>query len=99
MRAAAGLMALWVGMAVAPVPALAYSCTLEPAKDIVIVKADNATAHPITCKVDCVFATPEGPDTVSCSQQIPAGAKGWYVCVRPTGGKAMELSGGNETCQ
>jgi hypothetical protein len=88
-----------IGLNAAPLPALAYSCSLSPARDAVIVKAHNPSAHPMTCKVDCVFTTPDGPATISCSQQIPAGAKGWYVCLRPTGGKAMAFSGGSETCK
>jgi len=95
----------WIGIllvaaaALAPLPALAYSCAMSPAKDSVIVKTDNASDRAVTCKVDCTFRAAEGPVTISCSQQIPAGAKGWYVCLRPTGGKALEFVGGSESCK
>jgi hypothetical protein len=82
-----------------PLPAHAYSCAISPAKDSVIVKTDNASNHPVTCKVDCTFKGTDGPVSISCSQQIPAGAKGWYVCLRPTGGKALEFSEGKESCK
>jgi len=61
----------------APLPAHAYICAISPAKDSVIVKTDNASDHPVTCKVDCTFKGTDGPVTFFCSQQIPAGAKGW----------------------
>jgi hypothetical protein len=88
-----------IGLNAAPLPALAYSCALSPARDAVMVKTDNPSGHPVTCKVDCVFTTPDGPATISCSQQIPAGARGWYVCLRPTGGKAFEFASGSESCR
>ena len=87
------------GLAAAPLPAFAYSCVLSPAKDAVIVKTDNASDREITCKVDCQFTSPEGPVTISCTQQIPANKKGWYVCLRPTGGKALEFVSGSENCK
>ena len=90
------LVALLVAV---PLPAQAYSCALSPAKDSIIVKTDNASNHSVTCKVECTFKASDGPVTISCSQQIPAGAKGWYVCVRPTGGKALEFADGNENCK
>jgi hypothetical protein len=83
----------------APLPALAYSCAVSPAKDAVIVKTDNGLDRGVTCTVDCLFKAPDGPFKISCSQQIPAGAKGWYVCLRPTGGKALEFVGGSESCK
>jgi hypothetical protein len=83
----------------APLPAFAYSCVVSPAKDSVIVKTDNTSDRAVTCKVDCTFKAAEGPVTISCSQQIPAGAKGWYVCLRPTGGKALEFVSGSESCK
>jgi hypothetical protein len=83
----------------APLPALAYSCAVSPAKDAVIIKTDNESAQPVTCKVDCSFTTPAGPATISCIQQIPAEAKGWYVCLRPIDGKAAQFSGGSESCR
>ena len=89
----AALLAAW------PLPARAYTCALSPAKDSIIVKTDNASNHSVTCKVDCTFKASDGPVTISCSQQIPAGAKGWYVCVRPTGGKALEFADGKESCK
>ncbi|MGH6708023.1 MAG: hypothetical protein ACREEK_03545 [Bradyrhizobium sp.] len=83
----------------APLPAWAYSCEVSPAKDAVIVKADNARDRGVTCTVDCTFKVPDGPFRISCSQQIPAGAKGWYVCLRPTGGKTLEFVDGRESCK
>lgn len=87
------------GFATAPLPAFAYSCTLSPAKDAVIVKTDNASDREMACKVDCRFTSPEGPVTISCTQQIPANSKGWYVCLRPSGGKALEFVSGSESCK
>jgi hypothetical protein len=86
-------------LAMLPLPVRAYTCAISPAKDSVIVKTDNGSNHPVTCKVDCMFKAADGPVTISCSQQIPAGAKGWYVCVRPTGGKTLEFSEGSESCK
>jgi hypothetical protein len=83
----------------APLPALAYSCALSSAKDAVIIKTDNAGERGVTCAVECLFKAPDGPVKISCSQQIPPGAKGWYVCLRPTGGKALEFVGGSENCK
>ena len=83
----------------APLPAFAYSCALSPARDAVIVKTDNASDREMTCKVECLFTSPEGPVTISCAQPIPANRKGWYVCLRPTGGKALEFVRGSESCQ
>ena len=80
-----------------PLPVWAYTCSISPAKDSVIVKTDNASSRALTCKVDCTFKGADGPITISCSQQIPAGAKGLYVCVRPTGGKALEFAEGSES--
>jgi hypothetical protein len=85
--------------ALAPLPAFAYSCAMSPAKDAVIIKTDNAGDRGVTCKVDCTFKAAEGSVTISCSQQIPAGAKGWYVCLRPTGGKTLEFVSGSESCK
>jgi len=81
-------------------PALAYTCTISPKGDAVVVKTDNPSAQPVTCQVTCRFAVGAGSETVTCAQQIPPGAKGWYVCVRPTGGKAFgKLEGGSESCK
>jgi hypothetical protein len=93
------ILACIVGFAAAPLPAFAYSCVLSPAKDAVIVKTDNPSDRETTCKVDCLFTSPEGPVTVSCAQRIPANKKGWYVCLRPTGGKALEFASGSESCR
>ena len=82
----------------APLPAKAYSCAISPAKDSIIIKTDNASDHPVTCRVDCTFKSADGPVKLSCAQQIPAGAKGWYVCVRPTD-KALEFVEGRESCK
>jgi len=93
------ILACIAGFAAAPLPAFAYSCVLSPARDAVIVKTDNPSDREKTCKVDCLFTSPEGPVTVSCAQRIPANRKGWYVCLRPTGGKVLEFASGSETCQ
>ena len=98
MRILIGLLSIVAAMPAAS-PALAYSCAMSPAKDSVIVKTDNASDRAVTCKVDCTFKAADGPVTISCSQQIPAGAKGWYVCLRPTGGKALEFVSGSESCK
>jgi hypothetical protein len=90
---------LAVLLVVLPLPVRAHTCALSPAKDSIIVKTDNASDHAVTCKVDCQFKSSDGPVTLSCAQQIPAGAKGWYVCVRPTGGKALEFVEGSESCK
>ena|SRR5690348_11564214 len=82
-----------------PLPARAYTCALSPAKDSIIVKTDNPSNRAVTCKVDCKFKAADGPVSLSCAQQIPAGVKGWYVCVRPTRGKALEFVEGSESCK
>jgi hypothetical protein len=81
-----------------PPPAQAYSCAVSPAKDSIIIKTDNPSNNPVTCRVDCTFKAADGPVKLSCAQQIPAGAKGWYVCVRPTD-KALEFVEGQESCK
>lgn len=93
------LLACMAGFIAAPLPASAYTCALSPAKDAVIVKTDNASDRETACKVDCQFTSPEGPVTISCTQRIPANSKGWYVCLRPTGGKALEFVSGSESCK
>jgi hypothetical protein len=98
MRFLIGYLSIVVA-AQAPLPAFAYSCAMSPAKDAVIVKTDNTGDRAMTCKVDCTFKAAEGPVTISCSQQIPAGARGWHVCLRPTGGKALEFVSGSESCK
>lgn len=92
-------LACMAGFLATPLPALAYTCALSPAKDAVIVKTDNASDHAMNCKVDCQFTSPQGPVTISCAQEIPANSKGWYVCLRPAGGKALEFVSGNESCK
>jgi hypothetical protein len=86
-------------LAALPLPAFAFSCAMSPARDAVIVKTDNSRDRAVTCKVDCIFTGQDGPVTISCAQQIPAGAKGWYVCLRPTGGKLVEYVSGRESCE
>ncbi len=98
MHGLTGLISI-VTVGLTPLPAFAYSCALSPARDAVIVKTDNASDRGVTCKVDCTFKAADGPVTFSCTQQIPPGAKGWYVCLRPTGGKALEFVRGSESCQ
>jgi len=98
MHGLTGLISI-VTVGLTPLPAFAYSCALSPARDAVIVKTDNASDRGVTCKVDCTFKAADGPVTFSCTQQIPPGAKGWYVCLRPTGGKALEFVGGSENCR
>ena len=93
------ILACIAGLAAAPLPAFAYSCALSPAKDAVIVKTDNASDRETTCKVECLFTSPDEPVTISCAQRIPAKKKDWYVCLRPTGGKALEFLRGSESCQ
>ena len=55
-----GLMSI-VMATLAPLPALAYSCALSPAKDAVIIKTDNARDRGVTCTVECMFKAPDGP--------------------------------------
>jgi hypothetical protein len=99
MRSLSGLIFPAALLAVLPEPASAFTCALSPARDAVIVKTDNAFDHELTCKVDCRFTSPQGPATISCTQAIPANSKGWYVCLRPSGGKALEFAGGSESCK
>jgi hypothetical protein len=85
--------------ALLPAPASAFTCALSPAKDAVIVKTDNYFDHALTCKIDCRFTSAQGPATISCTQAIPANARGWYVCLRPSRGKALEFAGGSKSCR
>jgi hypothetical protein len=85
-------------LAALPPPASAYSCAISPAGDAVIVKTDNASDRAMTCKVECQFSSPQGPVTISCTQAIPAKAKGWFVCLRPTRDKKLEFVSGSESC-
>ncbi len=77
-------------------PAAAYTCTVSPHGDSVIIKTNNPSAAPKTCTVTCRFALAR----ISCTQNIPAGARNWYVCLRPTRGKNLgALQGGAENCR
>ena len=80
-------------------PAAAFTCALTPKGDAVIVKTDNPNAQPTSCTVTCRFKVRGGTETVDCTQEIPGGAKGWTVCLRPTGGKAYKFEGGIESCK
>jgi len=86
-------------LAAAPLPAEAYSCGLSPAKDAVIIKTDNSSGRAMTCRVECTFTSPEGPITIACVRTVPPETKDWYVCLRATGGKAMEFAAGTESCR
>ena len=80
--------------------AAAYICTISPKGDAVIVKTSNPYPQSTSCTVPCRFVVPDGIATVKCTQTVPGGAKDWYVCLRPTGGKAYgKLEGGSEDCQ
>jgi hypothetical protein len=77
-------------------PAAAVTCKLSPRGDSLLIKTSNPSAAPKTCTVTCRFALAR----FSCTQNIPAGAKDWYVCVRPTRGKNLgALQGGSEVCR
>jgi hypothetical protein len=89
---------LFAALLATPLPAQAYTCAVSPAKDSIIIKTDNPSDHPVTCRVDCTFKAADGPVKLSCAQEIPGGAKGWYVCVRPTD-KALEFVEGKESCK
>jgi len=86
-------------LAVAPIPAGAYSCVLSPARDAIIIKTDNGSDHPKICRVECTFASPEGPVTVACVREVPPDTRDWYICLRPTGGRVLEFSDGTESCK
>jgi hypothetical protein len=77
-------------------PAAAYTCTIAPHGDSVIIKTSNTGAAPKICTVTCRFTFAR----FSCTQNIPAGASNWFVCVRSTRGKNLgALQGGSETCR
>jgi hypothetical protein len=78
----------------------AYTCRVSPAGDAVTIKTGNNTASAVSCTVTCRFMTPQGlPFDVTCTQTIPANTPDWYVCVRPTGGKAVgAFEDGEEKC-
>ncbi len=80
-------------------PAFAYICTISPKGDAVLVKTGNPYAQTTTCTVTCRFVVPDGIATITCSQTVPGGAKDWFICIRPTEGKAFgKLEGGSEQC-
>jgi len=90
------LIAVSALLALAAEPAAAVTCKLSPRGDSLLIKTSNASAAPKTCTVTCRFALAR----FACTQNIPAGAKDWYVCVRPTRGKNIgALQGGSETCR
>ena len=86
-------------LAAAPLPAGAYSCGLSLARDAIIIKTDNAADHAMTCRVECTFNSPEGAVTIACVRRVPPHTRDWYICLRPTGGKALEFSDGAESCK
>ncbi len=93
------IMAGAVLLVVASAPAAAYTCTVTPKGDAVVIKTDNPSSEPKRCTVSCRFAVEQGSETIDCTQQIPPGAKDWYVCLRPTNGKPFgELQSGHESC-
>ena len=80
-------------------PAAAFTCALSPDKTSVIVKTSNPNSQPASRTVTCRFAVPEGTASITCTQIIPAGAKDWYVCIRPAAGKNYGApADGDETC-
>ena len=80
-------------------PAVAFTCTLSPDKTSVILKTSNPNSQAASCTVTCRFAVPEGTASITCTQTIPAGAKDWYVCIRPATGKSYGApAGGEEKC-
>ena len=86
-------------LAAAPLPAGAYSCGLSPARDAVVIKTDNTSGHAMTCRVECTFTSPDGPVTIACVRKVPPETRDWYICLRATGGKAMEFAEGTESCK
>jgi len=80
-------------------PAAAYTCAVTPAKDAVVVKTSNPDAQAKSCTVTCNFAVPGGVERITCTQTVPGGAKDWFLCIRPTGGKAFgALESGQDSC-
>jgi hypothetical protein len=74
-------------------PAAAFTCALSPDKTC------NPNSQPASCTVTCRFAVPEGTASITCTEIIPAGAKDWYVWIRPAAGKNYGApAGGDETC-
>ncbi len=76
-------------------PAAAYSCAMSPHGDAVIIKTDNPDGAPKTCTITCRYVTA----TFTCTQSVPVGAKGWFVCLRPSGGKVLGALQGGESCR
>jgi hypothetical protein len=67
-----------------PLPASAYTCTMSPAGDAVIVKTDNASDRAVTCKVDCRFTSPQGRRRSRAHNKFRRTAKaGTSACARP----------------
>jgi hypothetical protein len=53
--------------------------------------------NPLTACVQIV--TPSGIESITCKQNVPGGAKDWYVCIRPAAGKSYgNVDSGNESC-
>jgi hypothetical protein len=87
-------------MLLSPGVAGAYTCRVSPAGDAIMIKTGNNTASATSCTVTCRFKTPQGPPfDVTCIQTIPPNTPDWFVCIRPTGGKAVgAFEGGEEKC-
>ena len=81
-------------------PAAAYACAASPKGDVLILHTANPyPAVTAGCTVTCRIASPDARiTTVTCKQNIPPAAKGWYVCLRPTGGKPYKPLDGSENC-
>ena len=80
----------------AATPAAATTCTVSAHGDTVSITTDNPSSAAKTCTVTCRFAYA----SISCTQNIPAGAKNRPVCVRPTRGRNLgALQGGQEICR
>src|SRR5262245_48912888 len=79
--------------------AAAFTCTLSPDKTSVIWKTSKPKSQAASCTLTCRFAVPEGTASITCTQTIPAGAKDWYVSIRPATGKGYGApAGGEEKC-
>lgn len=93
------ILAFFILLSAGASRAAAFTCTLSPDKSAVIVKVSNPYAQQTACTVTCNFVTPDGIASVSCTQTVPGGAKGWYVCIRPAAGRAYgNLDSGSESC-
>ena len=77
-------------------PAAAATCQLSPHGDSLVIRTSNPSAAPKTCTVTCRFTLAR----FACTQNIPAGANNWYVCLRPTRGKNIgAFQGAGELCR